>query len=183
MITMPTPCPPFTKELETPLGRVSVIACDQGIASVTFTSADHDRDSLDSNPPLRGSEQRLNCKAFETGHTFNAAMSKCLDSLAQLRWANDLPLVLEGTPFQITVWKKLLQIPAGETQTYQSLAKAIGKPTAIRAVATACAANRIAFLIPCHRVIRSDGTLGGYRWGIRRKRWLLDLEQGLESSD
>ena len=75
------------------------------------------------------------------------------------------------------VWNYLLRIPAGETRTYTEVARAIGKPAAVRAVAGACAANRIAVLIPCHRVIRGDGGLGGYRWGLERKRALIERER------
>jgi len=82
----------------------------------------------------------------------------------------------QGTPFQQQVWSALRQIPAGQTATYQALAERIGAPRAVRAVAGACAANPIAVLIPCHRVLRSDGGLSGYRWGVERKRALLDAE-------
>ena len=88
----------------------------------------------------------------------------------------DLKLDLRGTPFQRRVWDALCGIPAGRTVTYAALAHRVGKPGAIRAVANACAANAIALAIPCHRVIRSDGTLSGYRWGVERKRALLARE-------
>jgi len=88
----------------------------------------------------------------------------------------DLPLDIRGTPFQRRVWNALREIPAGTTATYAEIAQAIGRPRAVRAVAAACAANRLAVVIPCHRVIRSDGELGGYRWGIERKRKLLERE-------
>jgi AraC family transcriptional regulator, regulatory protein of adaptative response / methylated-DNA-[protein]-cysteine methyltransferase len=89
----------------------------------------------------------------------------------------DLPLDLQGTAFQRRVWAALQQIPAGETRNYRSLAAAIGAPTAARAVAAACAANTLAVAIPCHRVVRSDGSLSGYRWGVERKRALLTAER------
>jgi len=88
----------------------------------------------------------------------------------------DLELDVHGTPFQRRVWDALRGIPAGHTVTYAALACRIGEPGAARAVANACAANAIALAIPCHRVIRSDGTLSGYRWGIERKRALLEQE-------
>jgi len=88
-----------------------------------------------------------------------------------------LPLDVRGTAFQKRVWKALQRIPAGETISYTSLAKRLGVPKAIRAVAGACAANTIAVAIPCHRVLRNDGTLAGYRWGIERKRALLKKEK------
>jgi AraC family transcriptional regulator of adaptative response/methylated-DNA-[protein]-cysteine methyltransferase len=88
----------------------------------------------------------------------------------------DLPLDVRGTAFQQRVWAALREIPAGTTVTYTDVAKAIGAPRAVRAVAGACAANSLAVAIPCHRVIKNDGALSGYRWGIDRKRALLDRE-------
>lgn len=83
----------------------------------------------------------------------------------------------QGTPFQKQVWKALLKIKRGQTKTYTDIAKMIGKPTAVRAVASAIAKNNIAILVPCHRVIRNDGTLGEYRWGKELKKKLLQSEQ------
>ena len=88
----------------------------------------------------------------------------------------DLPLDLRGTAFQQRVWQALREIPVGATASYTEVAKRIGAPKAVRAVASACASNTIAVAIPCHRVVRSDGTLSGYRWGVERKRALLDRE-------
>ncbi len=88
----------------------------------------------------------------------------------------DVPLDVRGTPFQLRVWNFLSATKQGDVLTYKKLAEEIGAPTAIRAAASACAANRIAILIPCHRVLRGDGGLGGYRWGEARKRTLLDTE-------
>jgi len=89
----------------------------------------------------------------------------------------DLPLDLRGTAFQVRVWRFLLSVGEGEVVSYGEVAAAIERPQAVRAVASACAANRIGVLIPCHRVLRSDGTIGGYRWGAERKRTLLDNER------
>lgn len=88
-----------------------------------------------------------------------------------------LPLDLRGTPFQERVWQALREIPAGTTVTYSDLARRLGNPSAVRAVAQACAANSVALAVPCHRVVRKGGDLGGYRWGIERKRALLRDEQ------
>ncbi|MBA3519247.1 MAG: bifunctional DNA-binding transcriptional regulator/O6-methylguanine-DNA methyltransferase Ada, partial [Rhizobiales bacterium] len=88
----------------------------------------------------------------------------------------DLPLYVRGTAFQQRVWQALRHLPAGTTASYADIAKAIGKPKAVRAVTQACAANALAVAIPCHRVIKNDGTLSGYRWGIERKRNLLEPE-------
>lgn len=89
----------------------------------------------------------------------------------------DLALDIQATAFQRFVWEKLMEIPYGKTQSYQQVAEAIGKPKAVRAVANACGANPVALAIPCHRVVRSNGSLGGYRWGIKRKKALLDREK------
>ncbi len=95
----------------------------------------------------------------------------------------DLPLDIRGTAFQARVWRALQKIPLGRTATYSEIAHALGQPTAVRAVARACAANDLALLVPCHRVIREDGDLAGYRWGIERKRALLDRERAAAASD
>ncbi len=88
----------------------------------------------------------------------------------------DLPLDVRGTAFQQRVWRALREIPAGKTASYTDIAGRIGSPKAVRAVAAACAANPLAVAIPCHRVVRTDGELAGYRWGVERKRALLDKE-------
>jgi AraC family transcriptional regulator of adaptative response/methylated-DNA-[protein]-cysteine methyltransferase len=88
-----------------------------------------------------------------------------------------LPLDIRATAFQRRVWTHLQSIPFGATQSYGEVAKAIGQPRAARAVARACATNRIAIAIPCHRVVREDGSKGGYRWGMERKKALLEMEQ------
>jgi AraC family transcriptional regulator of adaptative response/methylated-DNA-[protein]-cysteine methyltransferase len=89
-----------------------------------------------------------------------------------------LPLDIRATAFQRRVWTALQRIPFGETRSYSEVAKAIGKPTAARAVARACATNPVAVAIPCHRVVRESGEMGGYRWGIERKEALLEIESG-----
>ncbi|MDR0786678.1 MAG: methylated-DNA--[protein]-cysteine S-methyltransferase [Gemmatimonadota bacterium] len=92
------------------------------------------------------------------------------------------PLDLRGTAFQLRVWQTLAQTRDGDVLTYSELAERIGAPRAVRAAASACAANRIGVLIPCHRVLRTDGGLGGYRWGLERKRALLDAESRHQSA-
>jgi AraC family transcriptional regulator of adaptative response/methylated-DNA-[protein]-cysteine methyltransferase len=89
----------------------------------------------------------------------------------------DLPLDLRGTAFQLKVWRFLLSVKEGDVVSYGELAKGIGRPKAVRAAASACGANRVSVLVPCHRVLRGDGELGGYRWGVERKRTLLDIER------
>ena len=93
----------------------------------------------------------------------------------------DFALDLRGSAFQIRVWRLLLQLPDGKMMSYAELAAGIDAPKAVRAAASACAANRIAVLVPCHRVLRGDGALGGYRWGLERKRTLIDRERARQS--
>ncbi len=105
-----------------------------------------------------------------------AWFEKVRDFVLLPREALDLPVDIQGTAFQSRVWKALRQIPLGDTVSYGNVAERIGEPTATRAVASACAKNKIAVLIPCHRVIAADGRLAGYRWGVERKRELLKRE-------
>jgi AraC family transcriptional regulator of adaptative response/methylated-DNA-[protein]-cysteine methyltransferase len=95
---------------------------------------------------------------------------------------NGVPMDVSGSRFQWQVWDALRRIPAGETRSYQAIARDLGRPTAARAVARACASNRLALVIPCHRVVREDGQLGGYRWGIQRKREILENERRVRDS-
>jgi len=110
------------------------------------------------------------CKAGVPG-IFDAVVARLEDPSRELP-----PLAAEGTPFQRLVWDGLCRIPLGATLDYGSLADLIGRPTAVRAVAAACAANPIAILIPCHRVIRKDGSISGYRWSVALKKKLLEWE-------
>ncbi len=103
-------------------------------------------------------------------------LQKAIDAINSPRLGADLPMDIRGTVFQQRVWEALRRIPPGETRTYRAVAEVIGHPTAARAVARACAANPLAVLVPCHRVCRADGTAGGFRWGLSRKRALLDRE-------
>jgi AraC family transcriptional regulator, regulatory protein of adaptative response / methylated-DNA-[protein]-cysteine methyltransferase len=107
---------------------------------------------------------------------FEATVAKVLSLLELPGLGLDLPLDVRGTAFQQRVWQALRTIPAGATASYSEIAERIGAPKSVRAVAQACAANSIAVAIPCHRVVRHDGGLSGYRWGVERKRVLLDRE-------
>ena len=114
-------------------------------------------------------------------HRDDAAMRRYVEPLlASIRGENtivDLPLDVRATAFQKKVWETLRQIPRGETRSYTDVAREIGDPQAVRAVARACASNPVALAVPCHRVVRSDGDLAGYRWGIERKKKLLASER------
>jgi AraC family transcriptional regulator, regulatory protein of adaptative response / methylated-DNA-[protein]-cysteine methyltransferase len=153
-----------------PLGRMLIAATDKGICSIQF--ADND-DQLQ-----QGLMREF---PFATRRRDDAAMSEWRVNLTRLmegREANPtLPLDIRATAFQRRVWQTLQKIPRGETRSYSAVAKKIGMPKATRAVARACATNPVAVAIPCHRVVREDGALGGYRWGIERKEQLLAMEK------
>jgi len=154
----------------TPLGRLLVAATERGLCSVCFgeSAADLERD-------LRAEFHAAQVRRDD------AAMSRYVEPLlAVISGENttiDLPLDVRATAFQMKVWEKLRQIPRGETRSYRDIAREIGEPTAVRAVARACASNPVALAVPCHRVVRSDGELAGYRWGVDRKRKLLKCER------
>jgi AraC family transcriptional regulator of adaptative response/methylated-DNA-[protein]-cysteine methyltransferase len=160
----------------TPLGWALVAATDRGVC---LTALGDDRERLAmmvrdrfpaakiiaDDPGLRNWAERIVRFITAPSHTL------------------DLPLDIRGTAFQARVWRALQKIPLGRTATYSEIAQALGQPTAVRAVARACAANDLALVVPCHRVIREDGDLAGYRWGIERKRALLDREHAAAASD
>lgn len=113
---------------------------------------------------------------MEGGADFEKIVAKVVGFVEAPTLGLDLPLDIRGTAFQQRVWQALREIPLGSTASYSEVAEKIGSPKAVRAVAGACAANSIAVAIPCHRVVRDDGNLSGYRWGADRKRRLLDRE-------
>ena len=118
-----------------------------------------------------------------TGHkncvltTKAISIRQAVEALDHPEQWKDLPLDIRGTVFQKRVWSALRDVPAGETATYADIARRIGQPDAVRAVANACGSNKIALFVPCHRIIRSDGGLGGYRWGTDRKALILEGER------
>jgi AraC family transcriptional regulator, regulatory protein of adaptative response / methylated-DNA-[protein]-cysteine methyltransferase len=152
-----------------PLGRILIAATERGLCSVI----------LDSNDAAALARLREQFPAADlTPRTDMAGMlEQVLSSLTEHPAAFDLPLDLRATAFQMRVWEALKCIPRGETRTYSEIACAIGQPTAVRAVGRACATNPVAVVIPCHRVVGSDGKLTGYRWGVERKKRLLELEK------
>ena len=147
---------------------ILVAASEAGIHRVEFGDDESTlREKLDADYPDA---------TLTIGSDFEQWLTAVVQQIDSPRVQRPLPLDLRGTPFQQRVWEALLEIPLGATRSYTELAMLIGRPTAVRAAASACAANRIAVLIPCHRVLRSDGGLGGYRWGEQRKRTLLQRE-------
>ncbi|PNG27172.1 bifunctional DNA-binding transcriptional regulator/O6-methylguanine-DNA methyltransferase Ada [Methylocella silvestris] len=155
---------------ECSLGFVLVAATDKGVCAILIGD---NRDAL-----TRNLQERF-CKARIIGADvdFGARLAQIIALVEAPQRRFDLPLDIIGTAFQQQVWQALRAIPPGTTASYADVAKAIGRPQSARAVAGACAANPIAVAIPCHRVVHSDGSLSGYRWGVDRKRALLDREK------
>lgn len=157
--------------LTTPLGPMYACATDRGICLLEFT----DRRMLETE--FHDLQKRLNAIIL-AGE--NKPIQQLKNELAEYfsghRTQFDVPLHFPGTPFQQSVWRELLRIPYGATRSYQQQAEILGKPKAVRAVASANGHNRIAIIIPCHRVIGKDGSLTGYSGGLERKRWLLEHE-------
>ena len=159
---------------ETALGIALMAATDRGVCFVQFG-----KDLGTLLEQLRGEFPNAELTASDAQEAPELdAWVVALDAhLGQGAPRPDLPLDLRGTAFQMKVWRFLLSVGEGEVISYGELASQIEQPRAARAVASACAANRIAVLVPCHRVLRGDGGLGGYRWGLKRKRALLDAER------
>jgi len=162
--------------VQSPLGRLLAGATQRGISAVYLGESDATlRSELRKEYP-RASRVAEGCGSKTSRHGLSAWAEKIVAHLAGQQPHLDLPTDVQATAFQRRVWEELRRIPYGTTRTYTEVARAIGRPTAIRAVARACATNPTSVVVPCHRVIREDGNLAGYRWGIERKRSLLDRE-------
>ena len=155
---------------ECSLGSVLVARSERGICAILLGD--------DPHALVRDLQDRFPKAALSGGDkTFEKLVARVVGLVEAPQRGLDLPLDVRGTAFQQRVWKALLRIPAGNTASYAEIAAAIGAPKSARAVAQACAANELAIAIPCHRVVRSDGALSGYRWGVERKRKLLARER------
>jgi len=155
---------------ETSLGALLVAASEKGVCAIL----------MGDNPEklLQDLQDRFTRARLVGGDAkFEKLVAKVVGLVERPRKDLDLPLDIRGTAFQQRVWKALTTIPAGKTASYAEIAKKIGKPSAVRAVAQACAANSLAIAIPCHRVVKTDGGLSGYRWGVARKQELLAREE------
>ncbi|MGC1225578.1 MAG: bifunctional DNA-binding transcriptional regulator/O6-methylguanine-DNA methyltransferase Ada [Candidatus Sulfotelmatobacter sp.] len=155
---------------DSPLGRMLIAATDKGICSIQFAGSDSEL--------IEGLKREFPFAARKPDDGDLREWIKVL--LSKMTGKNPdaaLPLDIRATAFQCRVWTYLRSIPFGATRTYQDVAKAIGQPSACRAVARACATNPLAVAIPCHRVVRGDGNISGYRWGVARKKVLLEMEQ------
>ncbi len=155
---------------DSPLGRMLIAATDRGICSIQFARSDGELiEGLKREFPFAVRKPDDSGLQSWVGALLSRMTGKELNST--------LPLDIRATAFQRRVWTYLQSIPFGATRSYGEVAKAIGQPTASRAVARACATNPVAVAIPCHRVVREDGNISGYRWGVERKKTLLEMEQ------
>jgi AraC family transcriptional regulator of adaptative response/methylated-DNA-[protein]-cysteine methyltransferase len=154
---------------ECSLGSILVAATDKGVCAILFGD--------DPNVLVHDLQDRFpKARLLGGDPDFEQVVARVVGFVETPALGLDLPLDVRGTAFQQRVWQALRQIPAGSTASYTDVARRLGMPHAGRAVARACAANVLAVAIPCHRVVRHDGTLSGYRWGVERKRMLLDRE-------
>jgi AraC family transcriptional regulator of adaptative response/methylated-DNA-[protein]-cysteine methyltransferase len=154
---------------ECSLGSILVATTDKGVCAIEFGD--------DPEALVRGLQDRFPSARFIGGdRQFEQLVAAVVGLVEAPALGLDLPLDVRGTAFQQRVWQALREIPVGSTASYTEIAERIGAPKSARAVAHACASNRIAVAIPCHRVVRTDGGLSGYRWGVERKRALLDRE-------
>jgi AraC family transcriptional regulator, regulatory protein of adaptative response / methylated-DNA-[protein]-cysteine methyltransferase len=164
--------------MQTPIGLMLIGATDRGICFVGFGSA---LGELVRQLTREYSKARIEPMSQPYHPDFRAWADAIARHLAGEQPCPELPLDIRATAFQMRVWKYLQTIPPGDVESYAEVAAAIGRPTAARAVAAACARNPAAVLIPCHRVIRGSGALGGYRWGLARKRELIDNERAAKA--
>lgn len=161
--------------VDSPLGRLLVGGTDRGISALYLGESDAQLEAA-----LQKEYPRAKIQRDRNG--LESSVSKILNHLKGREPHLDLPTDVQATAFQRRVWEELRRIPYGKTRTYTEVARAIGRPRAIRAVARACATNPVSVVVPCHRVVRSDGNLAGYRWGLDRKRALLEHEGSTHKS-
>jgi AraC family transcriptional regulator of adaptative response/methylated-DNA-[protein]-cysteine methyltransferase len=153
-----------------PLGRLLLGVTDRGVCAVYLGATDDPLETALGREYPAARLERANGGDFPW-------LSELLEHLAGQRPHLDLPLDVQATAFQQRVWQELRRIPYGQTRTYREIALALGQPQAVRAVGRACATNPVSVVIPCHRVVREEGDLGGYRWGLERKKALLERER------
>ncbi|MBZ5681402.1 MAG: methylated-DNA--[protein]-cysteine S-methyltransferase [Acidobacteriia bacterium] len=168
----------YSTTLDSTVGALFLAASDRGLVALEFDARVPGQQSIRPNPrDLRQEQKQV---AFEQSEKpLRPYLRELKEYLAGRRRKFTFPLDLRGTDFQLACWRALLAIPYGETRTYADIARAVGKPNAFRAVGMANNRNPIAIVVPCHRVIASDGTLCGYGGGLEIKRRLLELEGAL----
>jgi O-6-methylguanine DNA methyltransferase len=160
--------------MATPLGPIHLEFSAAGLKNLILAGKDDiSRKDLKESPPDTPSLPE------ETLHKWRYQVAQALEKYFAGKPVSfeDLPLDLQGSPFHLQVWRELRKVPPGETVSYQELARRLGKPKAARAVGQACGANPIPLIVPCHRVIAANGTLGGFSSGLDHKRWLLEHER------
>ena len=155
--------------VDSSMGRLLVAMTERGVCAVRMGDSDAD---LEKDLSAEFPEAQIE----RADELLREPVQKILNHLDNNEPRLDLPLDIRATAFQRQVWEKLREIPYGQTASYADVAKALGKPRAVRAVGRACATNPVALVIPCHRVVREDKSLGGYRWGLERKKKLLEKE-------
>lgn len=158
-------------QVETPVGRLTLVATEGALAAVIWPDPNRKR-------------LRLPSSLEEGDHpVLEATIEQLLEYFAGARCGFDLPLEPRGTPFQLQAWQALREIPYGETRSYGEQARAIGKPSAARAVGAANGQNPLSIIVPCHRVVGARGQLTGFAGGLDRKEWLLEHERGWRAHD
>jgi len=161
--------------LASPLGPLLIATTERGVCAVRFVAEAAEAEvEVEVEGVLRTEFPAAILKRDDDG--LRATAERVVAAVAGGADDLELPLDVRATAFQLRVWRALRAIPRGQTRSYSEVARSIGQPTAVRAVAGACAANPVAIVVPCHRVVAADGTLAGYRWGVDRKRALLDAE-------
>jgi len=160
-------------EFQTGWGNAVFVVTDKGLAVLQPVTSDQEFEEL-----IQQQLQPAGIQKLSAGQRILWSQ-KISEALVNPDLIVRLPLDLQGSDFQQSVWQMLLQLKSGQTVTYSELAALVGRPKATRAVASACGANPVALLVPCHRVVRKDGGLGGYRWGLEMKRYLLKKEGAL----
>jgi AraC family transcriptional regulator, regulatory protein of adaptative response / methylated-DNA-[protein]-cysteine methyltransferase len=154
---------------DTTLGLILVAESVHGVVALFIGD-----DPVQLLQDMKEAFPEANLHLDETGLAQTIAKAVALVAAPHLR--TDLPLDLRGSPIEVSVWEALRGVPAGETRTYGAIARDLPVMATAQEVGAACAANRIAVAVPCHRVVKSDGSIGGYRWAVRRKRRLIDME-------
>jgi AraC family transcriptional regulator of adaptative response/methylated-DNA-[protein]-cysteine methyltransferase len=159
---------------KSPLGKVLVAATERGVSAVYLGDAE-------SAMMAELRKEYPRAEIAPAADSFRRWVSEIVERIEGRQPRMELPLDLQATAFQRRVWQELQRIPRGRTRTYSQVARSLGQPKAVRAVARACATNPVSVVVPCHRVIREDGTLAGYRWGLSRKEQLLAQERAASS--
>jgi AraC family transcriptional regulator of adaptative response/methylated-DNA-[protein]-cysteine methyltransferase len=159
----------------TPFGEAVIVATERGVAGLAFVNED---DGQTANDALADLTRRWPMATFTAAPGRTALLAQRIFEPSSWQPEQPVRVVLIGTDFEVRVWQTLLKVPLGRAVSYADVARQIGKPNATRAVGTAIGRNPISFVVPCHRVLRTDGGLGGYHWGLTRKRALIGWEAG-----